>query len=139
MKRILWATVVLSAGSPAAAAPLPDPVRAMIETALATDEPQTIAAVIAVAKRANPDSVAEIEAMTADHERDLAAKAQAKADAERERLASAGVFSLWTGQVELGGSWSTGNSRTLGLYGGAKLKRSGLDWQHDLSLRVDYQ
>lgn len=139
MKRILWATVILSAGSPAAAAPLPDPVRAMIETALATDEPQTIAAVIAVAKRANPDSVAEIEAMTADHERDLAAKARAKADAERERLASAGVFSLWTGQVELGGSWSTGNSRTLGLYGGAKLKRSGLDWQHDLSLRVDYQ
>lgn len=139
MRGIIWTAAALSTGGPALAAPLPEPVRAMIETALATDEPQTVAAVIAVAKRANPDSVAEIEAMTADHERDLAAKAQAKAEAERERLASAGVLSLWRGQVELGGSWSTGNSRTLGLYGAAKLKRSGLDWQHDLSLRADYQ
>lgn len=139
MKRIIWATTALVAGSPAAAVPLPDPVRAMIETALSTDEPATIAAVVTVAKRSNPDSVAEIEAMTADHDRDLAAKTKAKADADRERLASAGVFSLWTGQVELGGSWSTGNTRTLGAYGATKLKRSGLDWQHDISVRVDYQ
>lgn len=139
MKRIIWATVALSAGSPAMATPLPDGVRAMIEAALASDEPQTISAVVTVAKRTNPESVAEIEAMTADHDRELAAKAKAQADAERERLASAGFFSLWTGQFELGGSWSTGNSRTLGLYGGGKLKRSGLDWQHDLSLRIDYQ
>lgn len=140
MKRIIWATLLSSTATGAgASAPLPDGVRAMIETALASDEPQTIAAIVAVAKKANPDSIAEIEAMTADHEQEVAAEARAKADAERERLASAGVFSLWTGQLELGGSWSTGNSRTLGLYGGAKLKRSGLDWQHDVSLRVDYQ
>ncbi|KQX18198.1 MULTISPECIES: DUF481 domain-containing protein [unclassified Sphingomonas] len=139
MKRIIWATVAMAAGSPAVAAPLPDAVRAMIEAALASDEPQTIAAVVAIARRTNPESAAEIDAMTADHDRELAAKAKANADAERERLASAGLFSLWTGQFELGGSWSTGNSRTLGLYGGAKLKRSGLDWQHDMSLRIDYQ
>jgi len=140
MKRIIWATLLTSMATGAgAAAPLPDGVRAMIETALASDEPQTIAAIVAVAKKANPDSIAEIEAMTADHEQKLAAKAKARADAEHERLASAGVFSLWTGQLELGGSWSTGNTRTLGLYGAGKLKRSGLDWQHDLSMRVDYQ
>jgi len=131
--------MILSAGGPAAATPLPDGVQAMIAAALATDEPHTIAAVVAVAKRANPASTAEIDALTADHDHEVAAVARAKADAKRERLASAGVFSLWTGQFELGGSWSSGNSRTLGLYGGAKLKRSGLDWQHDLSLRVDYQ
>lgn len=139
MKRIIWMTAAVSASSPALAAPLPDPVRAMIEAALATDEPQTIAAVIAVAKRTNPDSLPDIEAMTADHDREFAAVAKAKADAERERLASAGVFSLWAGQVEAGGSWSTGNTRTFGAYGAAKLKRSGLNWQHDLSIRADYQ
>ncbi len=140
MKRLIWMSVAVGGmAGPAAAAPLPEPVRAMIDTALASDDPQTIAAVIGVAKRANPDSVAEIEAMTADHDRDVAAKAKAKADAERERLASAGFFSLWKGQVEFGGSWSTGNTRTLGAYGAVKAQRSGLNWQHDLSLRADYQ
>ncbi|MES2498020.1 MAG: DUF481 domain-containing protein [Pseudomonadota bacterium] len=139
MKRIIWMTAVLSAGTPAVATPLPDGVRAMIEAALATDEPQTIAAVVAVAKSANPDGIAEIEAMTADHDREIAAAAKAKADAERERLASAGVLSLWAGQVEFGGSWSTGNTRTFGAYGAGKLQRSGLNWQHDLSFRADYQ
>ncbi|MFZ5706658.1 MAG: DUF481 domain-containing protein [Pseudomonadota bacterium] len=130
---------LLVSHGPAIAAPLPDPVRAMIETAMASDEPETIAAVVSVAKKANPGSIEEIDALVADHDRALAEAKARKEQQERDRLASAGLLELWTGQVELGGSWSTGNTRTLGLYGGAKLKRSGLDWQHDLSARIDYQ
>ncbi|MBP8231681.1 MAG: DUF481 domain-containing protein [Rhizorhabdus sp.] len=132
-------TALIASVGPAIAAPLPDPVRAMIETAIASDEPATIAAVVSVAKKANPGSVEEIDAMVADHDRALAEATARKAQEQRDRLASAGLLELWTGQVELGGSWSTGNTRTLGLYGGTKLKRSGLDWQHDLTARIDYQ
>lgn len=130
---------LLVSHGPAIAAPLPDPVRAMIETAMASDEPETIAAVVSVAKKANPGSIEEIDALVADHDRALVEAKARKEQQERDRLASAGLLELWTGQVEFGGSWSTGNTRTLGLYGGAKLKRSGLDWQHDLSARIDYQ
>ena len=139
MKRTIGLVVLTGFARPVAAAPLPDAVRAMIEEAIQAGDPQTTAAVIGVAKRTNPDSLAEIDALSSSYNRDVAAKAKAKADAERERLASAGILSLWKGQVELGGSWSTGNTRTLGLYGATKLKRSGLNWEHELSARIDYQ
>lgn len=123
----------------ASAAPLPEPIRAMIENALATKDPPTVAAVVSVARRTAPDSGADIDAMVADHNRMVEARAAEMAQAERERLANAGIFSLWKGQLELGGSWSTGNTRSLGLYGAAKATREGLDWRHDFSARIDYQ
>ncbi|RVT89474.1 DUF481 domain-containing protein [Sphingomonas crocodyli] len=139
MKRTIGLFVLAGSASPLAAAPLPDAVRAMIEDAIQSGDPQTTSAVIGVAKRTNPESIAEIDAMTNSYNREVAAQAKAKADAERERLASAGILSLWKGQVELGGSWSTGNTRTLGLYGATNLKRSGLNWEHLFTARIDYQ
>ena len=144
MKRIIGATLaailpVPSLSSPAFANQLPDAIAAMIDSALATKDPATVAAVVSVAKRTAPENVADIDAMVVDHDRMVAAQAAEKAQAERERLANAGMLSLWKGQFELGGSWSTGNTRSLGLYGAAKATREGLDWQHDISARIDYQ
>jgi len=138
LKRIACAAALLTS-SAATAMPPPEPIRAMIDTALAGKDPATVAAVVSVAKRTAPDSAAEIDAIVADYSKSVAAAAAAKAQAERERIASAGLLSLWRGQLELGGSWSTGNTRSLGLYGAAKLTREGIDWRHDLSARVDYQ
>lgn len=139
MKRIACAALTAMLSSAAVAAPLPDAIRAMIETALAGKDPATIAAVVSVARHTAPDSNAEIDAMIADHSRLMTARAAEQAQAERERLANAGVFSLWKGQLELGGSWSTGNTRALGLYGAARATREGLNWRHDFTARADYQ
>jgi putative salt-induced outer membrane protein len=45
----------------------------------------------------------------------------------------------WKGEVELGGSRSTGNSKILSLYGAVSLDREGLRWQHSVKLRADFQ
>lgn len=139
MRRLSCVTALLAAAGPACAEPVPDLVRGMIENAIATGDAQMVSSVVTAAKKTVPGSVAEIDELVDDHDRRLAEATAMRAAAERDRLASAGLLELWTGQVELGGSWATGNTRTLGVYGAAKLKRSGLDWQHDLSLRVDYQ
>ena len=139
MKRAFHTAIVLAMAGPAYAEPVPDLVRGMIENAIATGDAPTVSSVVAAAKKTVPGSVAEIDELVADHDRRLAEASAMQAAEERERLASAGLLELWTGQLELGGSWATGNTRTLGVYGAAKLKRSGLDWQHDLSLRLDYQ
>lgn len=131
--------LILCATSSGAAAALPAPVHEMVIAALATEDQATISAVIRVAKTTNPNDIAEIDMLTTRHQQKLAAQTKRAVEAERERLASAGLLSLWTGEIEVGGSRSTGNTRTLGAYGAIKLKRSGLDWQHDLTIRADYQ
>jgi len=121
-----------------AAEPLPQPIRAMIETALRGHDAATIAAVIEVAKKTAPDSLADIEAIEAGYRRQLAAAKAAKSSEARARLAEAGPLSLWRGDLELGGSRSTGSADSMQLYGAAKLSREGLNWTQKLSTRLDY-
>ena len=121
------------------AAELPDPVRAMIEAAIATGDPAKVDAVVEIAKATNPDDVAQIAAMDKAFRQ---ARAQAKAAeqaAQREKLLQASLWQNWSGKGEVGAFRSTGSNANTGLSGALELKRQGIDWSHALRLRGDYQ
>lgn len=139
LKRTFCALAVVCAPGPAWAEPLPDAIRAMLQTAVDTGDPATVASVFGVAKRTVPDNAPEIDAMAADFYAQLSAQKEEQARAAEERIAAAGPLKLWKGNVELGGSWSSGNSRVLDVYGGLDLTRTGINWTHRVSGRVEYQ
>jgi putative salt-induced outer membrane protein len=140
VKRIVSA-VILACALPATAKAdgLPDPIRAMVQTAIDSNDPVVIASVASVAKRTAPDGAAEVDAMVAEFNTRLSARKAAEAKAAADRIAQAGPFSLWKGSVELGGSRSTGNSRVVDIYSGLELTRVGLRWTHKLSAHAEYQ
>ena len=115
-----------------AAAEVPDQVQAMIDAALQSGNDQEIAAVLKFAKQTNPDSAAEIDSQFAAHKAEKAAKREAK-------LAEAGLFDNWTGQGQLGGFRSTGNTTNTGVSAGLKLTRDGLKWRFKFNALADYQ
>ncbi|WP_375289815.1 YdiY family protein [Qipengyuania sp.] len=128
----------LAIAAPARAA-VPEPVRAMIDAAIATGDPAKVAAVVEVAKQTNPDDKGEIDAL---HQTFLAAKAEEKRVAEEKRIEGirqAGLFENWSGKGELGGFRSTGNSDNLGFSAALTAKREGIDWTHQVRARADYQ
>jgi putative salt-induced outer membrane protein len=127
------------AATPAYAEPIPDPIRAMIDTAIAGKDSATIAAILSVAKRTAPGSAAEIDAIGTAYNQQVSAQKAAQVKEEQRRIAEASPFSLWKGEVELGGSWSTGVSSALGLYGSVKATRDGIRWSQNLTARADYQ
>ena len=133
------AAVSLLAFPSAALAEIPDPVRAMIDAAIATGDEAKVRTVIELARQTNPDDAAEIDAILAAYETDLAAAAEAKAAAKEEAIRSAGLFDNWDGKGELGGFRATGNSSNTGLTAALSLKRTGIDWTHKLRARADYQ
>lgn len=49
------------------------------------------------------------------------------------------MFENWSGKTELGAFRSTGNSSNTGITASFALKREGIDWQHKLTARADYQ
>lgn len=55
----------------AAQAELPDPVRAMIDAAIATGDETKVRTVIELARTTNPNDATEIDALLAQYERDL--------------------------------------------------------------------
>jgi putative salt-induced outer membrane protein len=121
--------LVLSA-SPAAATPPPPGVAGMI--AAAAGDEATLRTVVTVAKKANPDSAAEIDAQVAA----LNAKAEAT---KAERLASQGFFEGWDGKGQVGLYAHTGNTQDGGVSVGLNLDRDGLRWRHDIAILADYQ
>lgn len=122
-----------------AAAELPQPVRAMIDAAIATNDEAKVRTVVELAKATHPADAAEIDALNAEF---VARKNEEKALAEAKRLEAireAGLLERWKGRGELGGSRATGNSPSLGLAAGLDIKREGIDWTHNLRARADYQ
>lgn len=137
MSRLAIATALLIAGSgsaPAAAA-LPDPVRAMIDAAIASGNHADVLAIVKIARATNPDDLSEIDAMMADYNTQQAEKAE-QALFEKQ---SAGLFENWKGQGEFGGFRSTGNTRNLGLSGGIKLVKDAVSWRMNFQARADYE
>jgi putative salt-induced outer membrane protein len=130
---------------------LPEPVRAMVGSALAAGDPGTVDAVAKVAMADFPAGAAEIRQMTAAHYQEqatLRARAAAEAlaqrrDAERAAAAAAEQARIeaqeWKGEIELGASRSTGNTRNLGLYGALKLAQDTDHWRHRFAARADVQ
>lgn len=122
-----------------AAAQLPEPVRAMIDAAIATGDEAKVRTVIEIARTTNPDDAGEIDAILASYESDLAELAAAEAAAEEEAMRSAGLFENWTGRGELGAFAATGNSENTGITASLGLTREGINWRHKLSGRADFQ
>ncbi|MEE4337827.1 DUF481 domain-containing protein [Erythrobacter sp.] len=141
--RIYPACLAFSLGTLALPAPafadLPPPVRAMIDAAIDTGDEDKVRTIIELARATNPDESAEIDAILAAYETDLAAAAEAEAAAEQERIRNAGLFDNWSGKGELGGFRSTGNASNTGITAGLSLVREGINWRHNLSGRADYQ
>ncbi|QIQ85522.1 YdiY family protein [Erythrobacter sp.] len=140
MRRFAPALALSALALPAPAlADLPAPVRAMIDAAIETGDEDTVRTVIDLARTTNPGEAAEIDAILAAYETDLAAAAEAEAAAEQERIRTAGLFDNWSGKGELGAFRSTGNASNTGITAGLSLVREGIDWRHKLSGRADYQ
>lgn len=114
----------------ACAAPIPEPVAAMID--VAARDPAQLTTVAAIARITYPDSIAEIDARVA----------AIRAGAERQRVATLSDQAFregWSGQGQAGGSISTGNTEAAGLVVGLDLKKESLRWRHRLNAVVDHQ
>lgn len=120
-------------------AEIPQPVRAMIDAAIATGDRGKVDAVIEAAKATNPGDEGEIDALRngflASQQRQAALRAERQRAARRE----AGLLQLWSGKGELSGFRATGNSDSEGLTGSLTLTRKGADWTHKLAARADFQ
>jgi putative salt-induced outer membrane protein len=129
MTRAAFALIALIA-TPALGEPIPPPVAAMIEAA--ASNPDQLKVVADIARKTNPASVVEIDAR-------VAAINAAAAKAREERLASQGALDGWTGNGELGGFISSGNTENRGLAVGVNLTKETRHWKHGFRGIVDYQ
>jgi putative salt-induced outer membrane protein len=118
---------------------LPRATRDLIEAAFDAGDDTTVAALFRLARRTNPQANKQIDALEADINARRAEKLARIARERADRLAAASMLDNWKGEVELGGSRSTGNNKILSLYGAASLDREGLKWQHSIKLRADFQ
>ncbi len=120
-------------------AELPGPVRAMVDAAIETGDPEKVKTVIELARQTNPDEGAELDALQAAFAEDQAKLAEQEAKEEELAIRNAGLLDKWSGSGEIGAFLSSGNSSETGLTLGLKLKREGIDWSHELRVKADYQ
>lgn len=122
-----------------AQAALPEPVRAMIEAAIATGDRGKVATVVEIARQTNPRDVAEIDALDAGFRERIAAADAAEKARKEEEIRTAGLLENWHGKGQVGAFQSSGNSHDVGVSLALNLERKGIDWQHKLAATVDYQ
>jgi putative salt-induced outer membrane protein len=130
MQKLIIGAIALASATAAQAAPIPDAVAAMIDAA-AGDAAQ-LKVVADLARKTNPQSVAEIDSKVAGIEK-------AQAAAKEEKLASQGVLDGWSGSGEAGGFISSGNTDTKGVAIGVTVAKETRQWKHTLRGFVDYQ
>ena len=111
---------------------IPDPVRAMLDAAIAGGNPSDVAIVEKYARTAAPDSAAAISAIADEWRRTREA-------ARLARIRDAGPLQLWTGNAEIGGYLTTGNTQNIGASGAFDVQRETVRWRHKLRFAVDYQ
>ncbi|MEP3050956.1 MAG: DUF481 domain-containing protein [Erythrobacter sp.] len=127
----------------AAQAEIPDPVRALINAAIDSGDPEAVATVIDLARQTNPDDVVELDAILAAYDSEQLALAEAEAEteaaAEQDAIRRAGIFQNWGGKGELGAFRSTGNSSNTGVTAGIELTRQEIGWQQSFKFLADFQ
>jgi putative salt-induced outer membrane protein len=122
-----------------ARAELPEPVRAMIEAAIATGDPAKVAAVVEAARTVNPAEAGEIDALYDEFREGQAARAAARREEEQRAIRQAGLLDRWAGRGQIGAFQSTGNSDSVGVTASLNLTRTGINWQHRVRAALDYQ
>lgn len=130
---------LLAAPAPAAAEPLPRPVRAMIDAAIATGDDAKVATVLDVALATNPDAADEIGRIREGWQDRREKSAEEARLAREEKIRSAGPLDLWSGEGQLGAFHSSGNNDAAGLSAALNIQRKGIDWIHILRASADYQ
>lgn len=127
---LLFAAPVLLANTDVAE--IPAPIRAMLDNAIAGGNPSEVSIVEKYARAAAPDSAVAISAL-ADGWR------QQREAARTAQIRAAGPFELWSGNAEIGGYLTTGNTDTTGISGALNLTRESLKWRHKVHLAAEYQ
>ena len=122
-----------------AAAELPEGVQAMIDAAIATGDAQKVETVLELARQTNPDETEALDAIAAQWKAARTAKAAETKAAKEEKIRTAAILDLWSGEGEIGAFQSTGNTDSLGIAASVKAKREGLKWSHHIRARVDLQ
>jgi putative salt-induced outer membrane protein len=113
-------------------APIPDPLKAMLDAAMAAGNDNDVSTIAKYAKNAAPDSAKTIDKQVTAWREQRAAAALAK-------IHDAGVFDLWKGKVQLGGYMTTGNTHDTGLSAAIDLSRESVRWRQKLHAQADYQ
>ena len=117
----------------------PDPVRVMLDAAIASGKDSDVEAVGKLAKTASPEEVAEIDILLANYRAERKRLKDEAAAAERARLAQAKFWQNWKGEGQIGASHSGGNNKSTGINLGIALARKGIDWSQRMRAQADYQ
>lgn len=126
---LLAAPLLLANTAPA---PIPQPMKAMLDAAMASGSEAEVETVAKYARAAAPEAAPAITASIDAWRKDRAAKRELA-------LREAGPFELWHGRAELGGYMTTGNTQDIGLSGAIDLSRETVRWRHKLHLATDYK
>jgi putative salt-induced outer membrane protein len=111
---------------------IPEPIKSMLEAAMASGNDGEVSTIVKYAKNVMPDNAAAI-VKAADDWRN-----KRRVAAERT-LRESNFFDLVKGRAEFGGYITKGNSDTTGLTAAIEVRREGIDWRHKIRLRADYQ
>lgn len=130
MRRLLILAPLLLAN--AEPPPIPAPIKAMIDAAIASGNDTEVATIVKYARTADPASGDAVLALATAWREEQAAQRHAT-------LKQAGPLDLWSRRAELGGYLTTGNSETVGGTAVIDVQREGLNWRHKVRLQADYQ
>lgn len=137
-RRMPMLTLLLPPPPNPAAVALPPAARALLQQAMESGSAESFTAVAKLARDMYPDGSGQIDALSAENDANIAEKKANEARAKADALAAATFLDNWKGEIDLGGSYTKGNSDALALYGAFKLNKEGLRWRHALSARGDY-
>ncbi|MGI4730325.1 MAG: DUF481 domain-containing protein, partial [Janthinobacterium lividum] len=137
-ERLAIATLLIPPPPNPNAVALPPAARALLEEAMQKGTPESFAAVEKLARDTYPAGGAQIDALGAENNAKIAEKKAADARTKADALAAASFLDNWKGEVDLGGSYTTGNTDAIAIYGALKLNKEGLRWRHAFTARVDY-
>ncbi|MBA3940703.1 MAG: DUF481 domain-containing protein [Sphingopyxis sp.] len=117
----------------------PNPVSDMLAAAIASGKDGDVEAVAKLAKAADPDQAAEIDARVVAYRAERQRLKDEAAAAALAKLAAAKFWENWKGEGQIGATLATGNTSSKGLSAGLALARKGIDWNHKFRAQADYQ
>jgi len=132
------ATLVIPPPPSPRSSALPQAARALLEQAMDKGSPEGFAAVEKLAREMYPDGGAQIDALAAKNAAKIAEKKAQVARAKADALAAASFLDNWKGELDLGGSYTSGIGDALAIYAAVKLNRDGVRWRQVFTARADY-
>ncbi len=118
---------------------LPEAARAMIDAAIASGDADDVEAVVTAARAAFPGGSEQIDTIWQGYQAEQAQLAAVQEAAEVEAIRTAGLFDNWSGQGQIGGFQSSGNTDEFGVTAALEATREGIDWEHRLRLSGDFR